>query len=670
MQLLTTLMLFLVFLGLALVTYYPLGYWVISKSKTKLQEQEILTLSFLITIVVSVVYSLLLGLLGLRFLLLPTIFVVFILTLKRFGYKLFLPWKLFLDNKILLLLVVIAILVQGFINFPSGYLYGGDLLFWSSQGHDGLWHVALIEEMRKSLPLRNPLIANEMLYNYHYLMDVVMGEFARIFPFFSSLDLYFRYFPVLLSFLISISVYSLVTRWKGKKEVGYLAIFFTAFVGSFGYIVTYLKTGNVFGGETMFWASQNNTILGNPPHASGFALMSGFFLGYYFYLKKRNRYWLSITLLIAAFLAGFKVSAGLVVLIGLGVGMLIDFYHKRDKSIVVLTTALGASNFITVKLMTKGVESFLIFEPWWFVRTMVVVRLDWIDLELRRQHYVSVNTWKGWLRVIQLEGMAFLIFLFGNLGARIIGFYELVRRPVMEFNKLIGDTLEVSLITTMLASFAIPMLFIQKGISFNNIQFVQYFLLIFGFYAAISTYKIIKMTNSKVVKTLVVVILVMLGTPTVIGNFVEFYGPGRSPLAKVTSREIDALNYLKDNSDEESLVLSVPFDQYFKTNFEGLPLPIYAWYSTAYIPALASRRTYLSSEEQVDITGYDKGEYVEKMNKYFSQNDIAWNKRFLAENGIDYVYIAKDEQVEPINLDANGLGVFFENEKVIIYDVN
>ena len=72
---------------------------------------------------------------------------------------------LFVENKTLLILVIAAILVQGFINFPSGYLYNGDLLFWSSQGHDGLWHVALMEEMRKTLPLQNPLIANKQLYN-------------------------------------------------------------------------------------------------------------------------------------------------------------------------------------------------------------------------------------------------------------------------------------------------------------------------------------------------------------------------------------------------------------------------------------------------------------------------------------------------------------------------
>ena len=57
---------------------------------------------------------------------------------------------------------------------------------------------------------------------------------------------------------------------------------------------------------------------------------------------------------------------------------------------------------------------------------MVVIdsRLDWIDLEHRRQTYIYENNLK---RVIQLEITAFLIFVFGNLGMRFIGLLSFIK---------------------------------------------------------------------------------------------------------------------------------------------------------------------------------------------------------------------------------------------------
>lgn len=664
---LQTLLSGLIFVFLSWLTFYIIGFGILSYSKKNLKDWEIISLSLSLGIIIFVISAAIFGMLNLRLLVLPILLFGIFYIIIRNKLALIKPWKIFIKNKILLSLVILGMLVQGFINFPSGMLYKDGLMFWSSQGHDGIWHIALMEEVRKNFPPQSPIFAGEKLYNYHYLVDVLMGEFYRIFPLFSPFDLYFRFFPLIFSFLIGTSVFAFVNRWQNNANIAYLAVFFTYFTGSFGYIVTYIKQGHIFGGETVFWAAQLNTILGNPPHAISISFLTCFLLSFYLFIKARNKFWFFVCILLALILAGFKVSAGLVLLLGLGAAAICDFVFNKRKLSLALFLILSLSNFLTIKSMTRSAASFLIFLPWWFVRTMVVARLDWIDLELRRQHYLSVGRWTSYLRVLQLESLAFSIFLIGNLGMRFLGFYEQMRKIRVAKINFFKNPLEVLLFTTTWVSFLIPMLFVQRGIIYNNIQFMQYFLLIFGFYAAISAFRIIGYFKNRFVKLSILFLIISLSIPTVIGNLVEFYG--RPPLAKITNLELQALNFLRQNSKSGQVVLNAPFNKYLHGKFDRQPWPLYAWYSTAYIPALTGLKTYLSSEEQALITGYPIDERLEKMKDFFKQEDVELNKRFLQDNKIDYLYLAKIEIETPLKLDDKILEVFFENDEIIIYRV-
>ena len=162
-------------------------------------------------------------------------------------------------------------------------------------------------------------------------------------------------------------------------------------------------------------------------------------------------------------------------------------------------------------------------------------------------------------------------------------------------------------------------------------------------------------------------IFVILSIPTVIGNLVEFYGLGRSPLAIVSNNQIKALNYLKENTGKDVVILTVPFQKYLYTHYSKLPFPIYAWYPTAYVPALASRRTYLSSEEQLDIMNYKIEDRLKYAHKFFEEKPSSWHEKFLVQEKIDYIYIAKDELEENFEWKKLGLEKDFENNEVEIY---
>lgn len=659
---------FAVFLPLSLVIFYLPGFWIVQKSKEKLEDQEILALSFCLSLIIFLIEAVFFGLINLRVLTLPTVTLIGVLIVFKFKGSILTPWRIFLKFKFLSLLMLLGILTMGFINFPNGIQSEKGLMFWSSQGYDGTWHIALMEEIKKSFPPKSPIFSGENLSNYHYFADVIMGEFNRVFFFFSPWDLYFRFFPALFSFMIIISVYSLLTRWQNSQIAGYLGIFFTVFVGSFGYIVNFLRNGNVFGGETVFWAAQLNTIIGNPPHAISLSLMSVFFLALFLYQKSKRKYWLVICFLLAGFIGGFKVSAGVTILVGVTLAAFFDMVFNHRFSVMILAIILGISNAATFRFISREGASLLVLQPWWFIHSMIQSsdRLNLIDWEHKRQHYLSKGTWHAWLRIIYIEALSFLIFLVGNLGMRIIGFYALLKNPLNKISTL-RNPLESAIFGVMLSGLIIPLLFIQKGVAFNSIQFMQYFLLTFGFYASLGTYQILMRIKRRSFKATFLLLIVFLSVPTVVGNLLELYGPGRTAISKISNQELSALIYLKKHSDISAIILTMPYEYFPKLQFFSLPKPIYVWYPTPYVAAVSSRRTYLTAEEMATQTGFPVEKRLEKTKQFFSQKDAKANIKFLQENKIKYIYLVKSEVVNPLNKD--NLEVFFENSEVIIYKV-
>ena len=139
-----------------------------------------------------------------------------------------------------LITLVLGIIGQVAINAPSGLHYADGIYFWSSHGHDGVWHLALIEEFKKGVyPFQNPEYAGHRLQNYHFFVDLFMSEIVRSFGF-NKLDVYFRLVPLFFSLLMGLSSFVFVRLWTGNKWSGLAAAFFTLFAGSFGYILTLL----------------------------------------------------------------------------------------------------------------------------------------------------------------------------------------------------------------------------------------------------------------------------------------------------------------------------------------------------------------------------------------------------------------------------------------------
>ncbi|MBP9758706.1 hypothetical protein KBD45_03350, partial [Candidatus Dojkabacteria bacterium] len=296
--------------------------------------------------------------------------------------------------------------------------------------------------------------------------------------------------------------------------------------------------------------------------------------------------------------------------------------------------------------------SFLIYEPWWYIRTMIVEpsRLNLLDWELRRQTYIVESNWK---RVIWLEGMGFLIFFFGNLGMRFIGLWEFLKTNLI---------FKVAIVISVV----MPLLFLQKGVASNTAQFLQYFILLFGILSGIAMSKLTN-TNLKTIVLGTAVILLMI--PTQVRLLRDFYiseGSLRKPFTRISSSEIEALEFIKNNTEETTVILTPPYNQYLNQK-KQIP-EIWDWFDTSYVSSISARRTYFDDYEQVDIMGYDYKPRLKAKEIVFNEKDTIKVKAALMNTNSNLLYFPKDLRPQ-VELDKIGLTLFFENDRVEVWNI-
>lgn len=648
------------FLILVFICFTVLGFAILRRFLPDLDDIEKFTVTSVFGLVIFTLSAYILAAVHLRFLM--YIFpIVGVWSLIKFRHEIF-SFKPKISHKIFFLLVfIIGIVGMVAVNAPSGLPYRDGIYFWSSHGHDGVWHLALMEQMKTAIfPFQNPELSGNKLQNYHFFVDLLMSEFGRMFRF-SSLDIYFRFMPVVFALLLGLASFIFVRAWSKSELAGIWAMFFTYFAGSFGYLL-YIPTHKSLGGESIFWVSQTQSVLGNPPHAAAFIIVTAFLFCFLKYLSTRKFIFFLLCTILGGAAVEFKVYAGMLILGGLLLVGIFELLFKRKFQTLLLFLATFTISFIIYFPNSANSQDFLIWEPWWFIRTMVVVpdRLNWIDLELRRQTYIAEHNWK---RVVQLETTAFLIFLFGNLGMRFLGLWTLVKKLRQSFFQ---NTFDVFLLSITTVAFFIPVFFLQKGVAWNTIQFNQYFLLLFGFLAAITVSEFLCLIKNGSLKFVISLLIIILAVPTQLGLLWQFYS--NPALSKVSYEELAALNFLKSQGNSDAVILTAPFNKYERDKYKNPPIPIYAWYDTGYVPAFSGKQTLISDEEQVNIMGYDVSKMLENRSEAFESMDYQKMNNFLKNYAIDYIYLVWDQKIATSSsyLDVD---LVFQNKDARIFKV-
>lgn len=544
----------------------------------------------------------------------------------------------------------------------SGLIYPFGMGFWGPNGHDGIWHISLINHLSQG-SFEMPIFAGEQIKNYHLGFDLILAGIHKLTSIPASI-LYFQIIPPILALIIGWLTYQFVKMWRKSSSQAFWATFFVYFAGDFGWILTLMR-GDGFGGESLFWSQQAVSTLVNPPFAMSLVL---FLLGLIFLVKTQKSSTIHNSLLIIlvfGLLTPIKVYAGILALGGLLAVLLTSLHNGLTKYGVIF---LGSAilSFLFLLPTTGNAKGLVVFQPFWFLETMMAVsdRVGWTRFYEAMMNY---KTGGLFVKLIPAYLVAFMIFFIGNMGTRIIGLIGIWRDGIWKrFSEI-----DIFLLTVALLGIILPMFILQSGTPWNTIQFFYYSLFVFALYTGVWVGE--QMEHSNTLVYWGVGVIVFLSVPTTISTLALSYIPGRPP-AKISHGELGALKFLNDQP--KGVVLTYPFDRYkAELAINSPPRSLYLYESSAYVSAFGGKPVFIEDEVNLDITGFNWRERREKSLMLFDTLDQAQARQVLEENKIKYLYLVLSQSPvvdQRFRLGESQLGLsnIFENQEVVIYKVD
>lgn len=514
--------------------------------------------------------------------------------------------------------LVLSLLV-GITLYRNGLLQSFGMGFWGPNGHDAIFHLSLISHFRDNLlNFSHPQFAGAILQDYHFVFDYLSGFLSKI-TFTSPTTLYFIIFPILASLSLVYLLNQLLEKWGYSRLDKNLAFVFVFLGGSLGFIPRLITGGNLFSGESAFWANQSASIFLNPPFVLSLIILLLFFNK--LHNLRSTIYDLLNLSLLGGLLAQTKVYA-FILLLG---ALLLNKKYKLFLGVLIV------GSLITLPFMSFSGSPF-VFQPLWFTKSMFASfdRVYWAKLVQAWQTYELVGPF---YKLFLVNLFALGVFILGNLGLRIIGFFDRTQ-PLVK--------------TIIVLGIVIPLIFTQKVNPWNTIQFMYYSIFFLGIFAGkvLAKYKIL------------ILPVVLVATFTSIGTLRD-YLTTRSA-SRIGYSELLALDVLR--LQPRGLVLS----PVFAGNIIATPKPQYAYVSSAYISALTSQPEFLSDTINLDITGIKYQERFNEIQKFYNTQDKIWAKKYLEDNNIKYIYETPLKKMT-LNPADPSLKVLYDSGEIKIY---
>lgn len=538
--------------------------------------------------------------------------------------------------------ILIGIITQNIVMFRGGMRDGEYIRFPSM--HDTMWNIALTGELTQRFPPQHPGMSGERLMNNHYFYPLILAITHNLTGI-SLVDLYFRIGPVIVSLLFGLSLYLVSTLFTPIPFFQALTVFLGYFSGNLSYILP------LFYGSSFNW--QGNTFLAdqpfdqliNPYSVLGFAFMLfSFYLADKIISDRGGLHLKKVVLfpLISGSLYGFKSFGGIILVLSLTVTSLL-FAWKYPKMLIF--TCLTLLIFLPVFfLITEPSIAGLRFAPGWLL-TEVMVKKDGLNLPGYAQvedYYLQIHNLAG---IFKIKMMELAVYLTGNLGVRVLGMVMLIS---LVWQK--KSFVTVYMFLAVMFSISIPLLFNLGANAHNIVQFTPYSLVILALLSGVFLEKIyhyIRLRKNNTAGLLVIFITVILSIPV---NIKNIYTKLAVPNDKISIEEMKALDYIKNKSDKNSIILINP------AQFTEDPI---------YVSALGERRVYLASENYARQTNRDPNPRLKLIEELFAGEPLVPNDNISPD--ISYIYLR--QPVKGIILDKlakSGWIIKFENSQSII----
>ena len=537
-----------------------------------------------------------------------------------------------LHNKVVSLIIICGGITNlGVIFFSGSYLciknicgiYIGGLHF-----HDSLWHLALANSAFYKIPFQLPIYAGASLQGYNYFIDLIIFALSQLgIP---AVIGYFKFIPVL--FFILFSCLSYIYAKKINKSYIYILcfLFFDYFGSSFTYILS-LYHFKTFSSFFYSQAMQSGRMLLNLPYAV--SLLP--FLGVLIVLKNRKLNLSHIFLLgFLLFLTmGFKLYGGVILFFLISTDFFIQLLIEKEKKythwvvnmiIIVLWFACSIVIFYNPFASIKSGAIFT-FSPFALTRPMIEAADHFYMPQLVQARYYlqAINPLSPRLLAIELLGVVLFIFL--NVGTRIVGFIYMFQSI---FKKKFEKD-EIVLISTILFSSILTFTLVQKGTWWNVVQFYGYTLFLMNYFASKFLYKLF--VSKRTIFIFFGILIILLTLPTNIEQ-IKFAFERKITISNIELDALEKLKYLPTG-----VVLSLPVQD------------------TAYVTAFSGKQQYIADEGQLTSIGLDARARINAV-KNTNIYDIVPK--------ISYIYINKEQFMSPYGI--KGFYTIFENSKILI----
>ncbi len=555
--------------------------------------------------------------------------------------------KLKLDRRDLLIgiLIILGTLSQLLSIFYAGVPYKGGIYFCCGVP-DGLYHVALVDQLIHNFPPNEPGAAGIIVQNYHYFSNLIFADLIRVFrlPLFNTI---FQYSTTAFSLLIGLSALVFAKTLKLKKSFIILLIFFLYFSGDILYLLLF-ALGKGFNIHYVFLYDPTK-LWTSPPRVFAIPILFAGLSLFNIWQKSKSLFIGSLSAIVFSTLIAIKAYMGFFILAGLSF-LIIYFLIKKDfKSIKpwILTFIIS---FFLYAYVNKGAGGLIFVGTWRFENFISQPIFDLTSVELARRIYADSGSV---LRIIQYEAIyafLYILVLFGTLN---LGFIQNKKSL-----SLFPRELNIVLISAIFVSLFIGFFFIQKTGGANSSQFLITAEIVGCVYAALAVYYWL-INRSNLIKSALLLLILSLTMPRVISesksNFLNIYNKG----GLIISRdELAALDFLRTKTPPNSIILvdNNPLPKKYgliKGKKTELPNPDhrdFAEIKSYYIPPLSQRLMFLDGNTVVKDHGIDEKERAQAANTIFYNSDanLVWKK--LIDNKIDYIYTnSKDNLSAPIS---------------------
>ena len=533
------------------------------------------------------------------------------------------PQSLKLDRAALPVLAAMLIVAVVQCSVVSGTRWEqGRLVMANMFPHDMLWHLSIAAMLRPAegfalpWPPPNPVWSDARLVNYHPLTDVLVALLA---PHDAHVAVYAQVLPPLYSLLFAGSTAWVARRWGASYGEAAVTVLLVGVCGSFGHLVALLNEGQPASWDSAFWLSQPWTMCNNPPLALSYgALMVG--LALLSTPQARRAPLVGALAILWGLSFGVKAYLPALVIPSLAVALLAaPRAERRWLTLSLVAAAAGAGAMLL--LTTRGAAGMLLYDPAWLAFKMLF-QTDRLGGLLKRTIAPLAPENRPPV-VFAWFAAALPLYVVGNLGLRATGLRSALR--IVRGKEEVPD----GTVTAQRVAFGVtvlgllmPLLFKQRGVEWNTVQFGYYPLALSSLWAGPRLLRWIRGSGTTWKVALRTFVVLLLALPTTI----QLLAVGAHSGSEISASEVTALWELGKQVPVGAPILVDPG-----------PDPRTGPCSTAYVAALTGRPTYYADWLTLEILLLPGPERVAEVQHGLKLPEPE-RQRWLDDRGIRAVY--------------------------------